>query len=46
MIPHHQQALEMTAFVEDRAADPDLAQLAERIEVSQQDEIALLDGAR
>ena len=43
MIPHHQQALEMTALVEDRAADPDLAQLAERIEVSQQDEIALLE---
>lgn len=43
MIPHHQQALEMTALVEARAADPDLAQLAERIEVSQQDEIALLE---
>jgi uncharacterized protein (DUF305 family) len=43
MIPHHQQALEMTALVEGRAADPDLAQLAERIEVSQQDEIALLE---
>ncbi len=43
MLPHHQQALEMTALVEDRAADPDLAQLAERIEVSQQDEIALLE---
>ena len=44
MLPHHQQALEMTALVEDRAADPDLAQLAERIEVSQQDEIALLES--
>ena len=43
MIPHHQQALEMTAMVEDRAADPGLARLAERIEVSQQDEIALLE---
>jgi len=43
MLPHHQQALEMTALVEDRAADPDLAQLAERIEVSQQDEMALLE---
>src|SRR6478735_2683398 len=43
MLPHHQQALEMTALVEDRAADPDLVQLAERIEVSQQDEIALLE---
>src|SRR6478736_2816236 len=46
MIPHHQQALEMTALVEDRAGDPDLAQLAERIEVSQQDEIALLEKWR
>jgi uncharacterized protein (DUF305 family) len=43
MLPHHQQALEMTALVEDRAADPDLPQFAERIEVSQQDEIALLE---
>jgi uncharacterized protein (DUF305 family) len=43
MIPHHQQALEMTALVEDRAKDPDLAALAQRIEVSQLDEIALLE---
>ena len=43
MLPHHQQALEMTALVEGRAADPDLARLAQRIEVSQQDEIALLE---
>jgi uncharacterized protein (DUF305 family) len=44
MLPHHQQALEMTALVEDRAADPDLAELARRIEVSQQDEIAQLEA--
>jgi uncharacterized protein (DUF305 family) len=39
MIPHHRQALEMTAMVERRADDPRLALLAERIEVSQVDEI-------
>jgi uncharacterized protein (DUF305 family) len=43
MIPHHRQALEMTAMVEDRAADPQLALLAERIEVSQLDEIAQME---
>jgi uncharacterized protein (DUF305 family) len=44
MIPHHQQALEMTALVADRAGDPDLAALAERIEVTQVDEIAQLEA--
>src|SRR5689334_3361671 len=29
MVPHHQQALEMTALVPDRAGDPDLATIAE-----------------
>lgn len=42
MIPHHRQALEMTAMVERRADDPRLALLAERIEVSQRDEIRQL----
>ena len=32
MLPHHQQALELTALVDGRAGDPDLAALAERIE--------------
>lgn len=43
MVPHHRQALEMTALVEDRAGDPDLAVMAERIEVSQVDEIARME---
>lgn len=44
MIPHHQQALEMTALVGDRADDPDLRTIAERIEVSQVAEIEQLEG--
>ncbi|MDZ5663983.1 DUF305 domain-containing protein [Nocardioides sp. S-58] len=44
MIPHHAQALEMTALAEQRAADPDLATIAERIEVSQVDELDQLRG--
>jgi uncharacterized protein (DUF305 family) len=44
MIAHHEQALEMTAMVEDRAARDDLPLLAERIDVSQHDEIAQLDA--
>lgn len=44
MIPHHQQALEMTALVGDRADDPDLTAIAERIEVSQVAEIDQLQG--
>jgi uncharacterized protein (DUF305 family) len=40
MIPHHFQALEMTALVTDRTSNNELRLLAERIEVSQQDEIA------
>jgi uncharacterized protein (DUF305 family) len=44
MIPHHQQALEMTALVGDRADDPDLTTIAERIEVSQVAEIEQLEG--
>jgi Domain of unknown function (DUF305) len=39
MIPHHAQALEMTALVDDRTRSEDLALLAERIEASQQTEI-------
>lgn len=44
MLPHHQQALEMNALVADRAADSDLALLAERIDVSQLDEIGQLEA--
>jgi uncharacterized protein (DUF305 family) len=42
MVVHHAQALEMTALVPDRAASSEVHRLAERIEVSQQDEIALM----
>ena len=42
MINHHLQALEMTALVDERAGRADLRPLAERIEVSQKDEIALM----
>lgn len=43
MIPHHQQALDLTALVADRAGDPDLAVMAERIEVSQVAEIEQME---
>jgi uncharacterized protein (DUF305 family) len=43
MIPHHAQALEMTALVKDRAASADMTLLAERITVSQRDEIAQME---
>jgi uncharacterized protein (DUF305 family) len=42
MIPHHAQALEMTALVRSRSADPAVRRLAERIELSQADEIAFM----
>jgi uncharacterized protein (DUF305 family) len=44
MIPHHQQALRMTALVAERTASGQVPKLAERIEVSQTDEIAQLEG--
>ena len=44
MIPHHAQALEMTALVPDRAGDRDLLTVAERIEISQVDELDQLEG--
>lgn len=40
MIPHHQQALDMTALVRERTESRALRLLAERIETSQRDEIA------
>jgi uncharacterized protein (DUF305 family) len=42
MIVHHAQALEMTAMVESRTDSDDLPLLTERMDVSQQDEIALM----
>jgi uncharacterized protein (DUF305 family) len=43
MIPHHAQALAMTDLVADRAGRADLPLLAERMDVSQRDEIALME---
>jgi uncharacterized protein (DUF305 family) len=43
MIPHHAQALEMTALVKDRSTNVDLNLLAQRIEVSQRDEIGQME---
>ncbi|MFC0028590.1 DUF305 domain-containing protein [Micromonospora chaiyaphumensis] len=39
MIPHHAQALEMTALLPGRTTNPDVTLLAKRIDVSQRDEI-------
>ncbi len=44
MIPHHQQALEMTALVEARTESRALRLLAERIETTQRDEIAWMQA--
>lgn len=43
MIPHHQQALELTAMVEGRTASDDVPLMAERIEASQGDELGQLE---
>ena len=42
MIPHHAQALDMAALVEERTESEDIRLLARRIEISQRDEIALM----
>lgn len=39
MIPHHAQALEMTALLPGRTTNPDVTLLAKRIDLSQRDEI-------
>lgn len=44
MIPHHRQAVEMAALAEDRAADPEVLELAEDIEAAQAPEIATMTG--
>lgn len=43
MIPHHAQALDMTDLVESRTSDEGLRQLALRMQISQRDEIALME---
>ena len=42
MIPHHAQALEMTVLVAERTADETMERLAQRIELSQEDEIEMM----
>ena len=44
MIPHHAQALEMAALVEERTENRAIRLLAQRIDISQRDEIALMTG--
>jgi uncharacterized protein (DUF305 family) len=44
MIPHHAQAMEMTALVPSRSTRQDVRATAQRIEVSQQDEIAAMQA--
>lgn len=44
MIPHHQQAVEMSELAIETSADTDLIDLAERIRDTQTDEIALMEG--
>jgi uncharacterized protein (DUF305 family) len=43
MIPHHAQALEMTALVSSRAASEGVRAMALRMEISQRDEIGLIE---
>lgn len=44
MIPHHQQALEMAALAPERAADPRIRAVADRIRAAQGPEIGLMRG--
>jgi uncharacterized protein (DUF305 family) len=44
MIPHHEQALEMTRLVPERSNNPDVLDLAERIEDAQGPEIEQMKG--
>lgn len=44
MIPHHQQAVDMSELAIETSTDPDLIDLAERIRDAQNGEIALMEG--
>ena len=44
MIHHHAQALEMTALLYDRTASQEMRLLAQRIDISQTDEIKMMQG--
>jgi uncharacterized protein (DUF305 family) len=43
MLHHHSQAIEMTGYVEERTDDEDVRLLAERMDLSQTDEMVLLE---
>jgi len=43
MLHHHSQAIEMTGYVEERSDDADIRMLAERMDVSQTDEMTQLE---
>ena len=43
MLHHHSQAIQMTGYVEDRTTDEDIRLLAERMQISQADEITQLE---
>ena len=43
MIPHHQQALEMSRLASDRTNSPELLEIAGKIEAAQGDEIAFME---
>ena len=43
MIPHHQQALEMSRLAPDRTNSPELLEIAGKIEAAQGDEIAFME---
>src|SRR5579871_2476649 len=44
MIGHHAQALEMVALLQTRSASADMHKMAERIRISQEDEIKMMQG--
>ena len=44
MIPHHNQAIEMSVLVEERTESSELIDLADRIEKTQKDEIEFMQG--
>ena len=44
MLHHHAQAIQMTGYVDERTTDEDLRLLAERMDVSQSDEITQLES--
>jgi uncharacterized protein (DUF305 family) len=44
MVPHHEQAVEMAELVPDRSTNPQVIDLAQRIQAAQGPEIDTLDG--